>query len=256
VLDGRSPEALLSTYSAERQVIAQNLIDFDREWSTLMATKPEDLPDPTYLEEFYVRTAEFPAGFMTEYTPSLIVGAPAHQELATGFPIGKRFKSAQVVRVCDANDVHLGHQAPADGRWRIYAFAPAGTDADARLASFAEWMTGAPESPLAATPEGAPLDAWFDVKVIYPQDHTQVDIVGVPDLFKPVTGPFGLRDWEKVYTADPEDDIFESRGIDRDGVIVVVRPDQYVANVLPLSATGELGEFFVGVRAGEVRPAR
>ncbi len=48
VLDGRSPESLLSTYSAERQVVAQNLIDFDKEWSTLMATKPEDLPDPTY----------------------------------------------------------------------------------------------------------------------------------------------------------------------------------------------------------------
>ena len=48
VLEGRSPESLLSTYSAERQVVAQNLIDFDKEWSTLMATKPEDLPDPTY----------------------------------------------------------------------------------------------------------------------------------------------------------------------------------------------------------------
>ena len=74
VLEGRSPEALLSTYSAERQVVAQNLIDFDKEWSTLMATKPEDLPDPTTLEDFYVRTAEFPAGFMTEYAPSMIVG--------------------------------------------------------------------------------------------------------------------------------------------------------------------------------------
>ena len=75
VLEGRSPESLLSTYSAERQVVAQNLIDFDKEWSTLMATKPEDFPDPTTLEDFYVRTAEFPAGFMTEYAPSMIVGA-------------------------------------------------------------------------------------------------------------------------------------------------------------------------------------
>ena len=29
-----------------------------------------------------------------------------------GFPIGKRFKSAPVVRVADANPVHLGHHAP------------------------------------------------------------------------------------------------------------------------------------------------
>ena len=40
VLSGRSPESLLATYSAERQVVAQNLIDFDKEWSTLMAKTP------------------------------------------------------------------------------------------------------------------------------------------------------------------------------------------------------------------------
>ncbi len=261
VLEGRSPASLLSTYSAERQVVAQNLIDFDKEWSTLMATKPEDLPDPTTLEDFYVRTAEFPAGFMTEYSPSMIVGEATHQALATGFPIGKRFKSAPVVRVCDANDLHLGHLARADGRWRIYVFAPGAAeskapDAGAGLAAFAEWMTGSPSSPLAATPEGAELDAWFDVKVIYPQDHTNVDITAVPDLFKPQTGPFGLFDWEKVFAADPRNDIFELRGIDRGGVVVVVRPDQYVANVLPLSATDELGAFFRRLLAEDEAPVK
>src|SRR5690606_23317419 len=69
VLSGRGSEALLDTYSAERQVVAQDLINFDREWSTLMAAKPEELEDPSYLEEFYVKTAEFPAGFMTQYAP-------------------------------------------------------------------------------------------------------------------------------------------------------------------------------------------
>lgn len=116
-------------------------------------------------------------------------------------------------------------------------------------------MTGSPLSPLAATPAGAPLDAWFDVKVIYPQDHTNVDIVAAPALFKPPTGPFGLFDWEKVYAADPANDIFELRGVDRGGVIVVVRPDHYVATVLPLSATDELSAFFAGVHSAEVSPA-
>ena len=46
VLDGRSPESLLDTYSAERQAIAQKLIDFDSEWSGLMASKPGELDDP------------------------------------------------------------------------------------------------------------------------------------------------------------------------------------------------------------------
>ncbi|WP_104182351.1 FAD-dependent monooxygenase, partial [Arthrobacter sp. B0490] len=123
VLEGRSPEALLATYSAERQVVAKDLIEFDKEWSALMARKPEDFADPSELEDFYVRTAEFPAGFRTQYAPSVLVAEPTHQELAGGFPIGKRFKSAPVVRVCDGVPLHLGHHATADGRWRIYVFA-------------------------------------------------------------------------------------------------------------------------------------
>jgi phenol 2-monooxygenase len=56
-----------------------------------------------------------------------------------------------------------------------------------------------------------------------------------------------LIDYEKVYAADPMGDIFEDRGIDRDGAIVVVRPDQYVAHVLPLDGTKELAGFFSGI---------
>ena len=245
VLDGRSSEALLSTYSAERQVVAKNLIDFDKEWSTLMAKKPEEFENPSDLEDFYVRTAEFPAGFMTEYTPSLLVGEPRHQDLATGFPLGKRFKSAPVLRVCDTNPVQLGHQAKADGKWRIYVFADAAqAGASSTVTELAEWLDTAPDSPLAATPAGLDRDAWFDVKVIYQQDHTGIDLGAVPAVFKPQVGPFQLTDLAKVYGTDPAADIFEARGISRDGAVVVVRPDQYVANVLPLSATAELADFF------------
>ena len=256
VLEGRSPESLLSTYSAERQVVAKNLIDFDKVWSTLMAKKPEEFENPSELEDFYVRTAEFPAGFMTEYTPSLIVAEAVHQDLATGFPVGKRFKSAPVRRVCDTNPMHLGHHATADGRWRIYVFADAaapGTDrpgAPSPTTEFAEWIANSPDSPLAATPSGADLDAWFDVKVIYQQDHTNVDIGAVPAVFKPEVGPFRLPYLEKVYATDPEADIFDLRGLDRGGVVVVVRPDQYVANVLPLTATAELAAFFAPLLKG------
>lgn len=255
VLEGRSPESLLSTYSVERQVVAKNLIDFDKEWSTLMAKKPEEFEDPAELENFYMSTAEFPAGFMTEYAPSVLVAPPDHQSLATGFPVGKRFKSAPVVRVGDTNPIHLGHHATADGRWRIYVFAdgavPAGdpkeTGGNAAASAteqFAEWIANAPDSPLAATPAGADPDSWFDVKVIYQQDHPRIDLGAVPGVFKPEVGPFKLTDYEKVYAADPAADIFELRGVHRGGAVVVVRPDQYVANVLPLTATAELAAFF------------
>ena len=242
VLQGRSPASLLSTYSAERQVIAKDLIDFDKEWSTLMAKRPEEFESPEALGEFYTRTAEFPAGFMTQYPPSMIVGEAEHQALAAGFPIGRRFKSAPVRRVADTNPVHLGHHARADGRWRLYAFADADGTA---LAAWARWLAAAPDSPLLRhTPPGTDPDSVFDVKAVYPRRHAEVDIARVPDVFLPRVGPFGLIDYEKVYAVDPAEDVFEARGIDRGGCVVVVRPDQYVAHVLPLTATDELAAFF------------
>ncbi|MBV1779336.1 FAD-binding monooxygenase [Paeniglutamicibacter sp. ABSL32-1] len=256
VLEGRSPESLLSTYSAERQVVAKNLIDFDKEWSTMMAKKPEDFENPSDLEDFYVRTAEFPAGFMTEYAPSMLTGEATHQKLAAGFPVGKRFKSAMASRVCDTNPMQLGHHATADGRWRIYVFAdPAAPGADSPVAELAQWLSTAPQSPLAATPEGLDSDAWFDVKVIYQQKHEDIDINAVPAVFKPEVGPFSLTDYEKVYGTVPGADIFDERGLSREGVMVVVRPDQYVANVLPLGATEELAAFFEQIHSGAPKTA-
>jgi phenol 2-monooxygenase len=257
VLQGRSPERLLATYSSERQVIAQELIDFDRAWSALMAKKPDELADPSELEDYYVRTTENLAGLATQYATSMIVAEPLHQALAAGFPVGKRFKSAPVVRVCDGNTLHLGHHATADGRWRIYVFADAAPAGEASLVGqLARWLGEATESPLAVTPPGKEVDAWFDVKVIYQGTHTDVDLSAVPELFKPRKGPFALIDYEKVYAVDPSADIFELRGVATTGVVVVVRPDQYVAAVLPLTAHDELGAFFAPVLRTAQAPGR
>ena len=249
VLDGRSPESLLATYSAERQVVAQNLIDFDREWSTLMAKPAEEFEDPSELEDFYVKTFEFPAGFMTEYEPSMITGPATHQGLAAGFTVGKRFKSARVARVCDSNPVHLGHLAAADGRWRIYTFADTGAAGeDTALSRFAHWLGTSSDSPVVRfTPEDGDDDAVFDVKVIYQQTHPEVDINQVPKVFKPTVGPFELLDYNNAFGVIEGEDIFDIRQIDRDGAVVIVRPDQYVAHVLPLEATEELAHFFDGI---------
>ncbi len=251
VLTGLAPASLLSTYSGERQPVAQQLIDFDREWSSLMARKPHEISDPDDLANYYLATAEFPSGFMTRYEPSAIVADDRHQALAEGYPVGKRFASVPVTRVSDGNVVHLGHHARADGRWRVYAFA----DPDAAaLGTWAEWAASA-DSPLVRfTPAGADVDAVFDVKAVYPQPYDEVDLLAVPEVFRPRTGPLGLMDWEKVYAAGPgawnSVNIFAERGIDRRGAVVVVRPDQYVAAVLPLDAPAELDAFLSRAFAG------
>ncbi|GAA1646722.1 FAD-dependent monooxygenase [Microbacterium flavum] len=251
VISGQSPATLLATYGTERRPVAQQLIDFDKEWSSLMARKPEEISDPEDLATYYLATAEFPSGFMTQYAPGEgVVSATSRQELATGFPLGKRFKSAPVTLVADGNALHLGHHASADGRWRIYVFADAdGLSDGSATARFAQWLGEASDAPIRRfTPPGADLDAVFDVKVVYQQGFGEVDATSVPEIFRPHTGPLGLRDWEKVFAAGPsrwnEADIFAERGLSRDGVVVVVRPDQYVAQILPLDARDELTAFF------------
>ena len=242
VLTGMASDELLGTYSNERQVTAQNLIDFDLEWSTLMAKKPEEFESPDEVADFYVRTAEFPAGFMTEYEPSIVTSSQVRQDLATGFTLGKRFKSVNTVRVADAVPVHIGHHHRADGRFRIYAFADADRTA---LNAWAEWMLSDEASPIRRfTPEGVDIDTVFDVKAVYQQPHHEVAIETVPKVFLPASGPYGLPDYEKIYAAIEGDDIFEQRGVSREGAIVVVRPDHYVSHILPLSAREELTEFF------------
>jgi phenol 2-monooxygenase len=247
VLEGRAPESLLTTYAAERSVVAQDLIDFDKEWSSMMARPVDSWEDPDELERWYLATMEFPAGFMTEYSPSAITLGTEHQHLASGFPVGKRFKSAEVIRRADNRWQHLGHLHEADGRWRVYVFADSAAPAltGTPTADFAAWWAEDPASPrVRYTPGDGDDDAVFDTKVIYRQDYTTFDPADVPDAFKPVKVPYGLLDINQIFASGHGRDIHRDRGIGADGSIVVARPDMYVAAVLPIDARQELTDFF------------
>ncbi len=247
VLEGRAPATLLDTYSSERRVIAQDLINFDKEWSTLMARPVDEWDDPQDLARWYEKTIEFPMGFMTQYPKNQIVAGAEHQHLAVGFPIGKRFKSTEVIRRADNRWRHLGHLHEADGRWRVYVFADKAAPANSGTltADFAQWWQHDAASPrVVYTPRDGDTDAIFDAKVIYQQDYTEVEPSDVPDAFKPIKTPFGLIDVNQIFASGHGRDIFRDRDIDRGGVILVVRPDQYVSGVFPLSAREELKTFF------------
>ena len=249
VLEGRSPESLLETYAAEREVIAQDLINFDHEWSEMMARPADSWEDPDALARYYLTTMEFPAGFMTQYKPSMITGTAENQHLAVGYPIGKRFKSAEVIRRSDNRWMHLGHFHQADGRWRVYVFADSAAPAleGTPTAEFANWWQNNPASPrVMFTPVDGDTDGVFDTKVIYQQDYTEVEPGDVPNAFKPVKVPLGLVDINQVFASGHGRDIFKERELNRAGSIVVVRPDQYVAAIFDLSARSEIQEFFAG----------
>jgi len=256
VLEGRAPASLLDTYNAERQPVAQALIDFDRYFAKAMSgltpdTANEDgTPNLAGVQAAFQQAGRFTAGVATHYPPSLLIGEDTHQKLANGYPIGFRFHSAPVVRLADTKRMHLGHVHEADGRWRLYAFADAEPAASptSRLRALCDFLTDDAASPVRRyTPAGADVDAVLDVRGIFQQGHRDFDAGDLPRLLLPVKGRLGLRDYEKAFVPDLDggQDIFDLREIDREqGALVVVRPDQYVAHVLPLDAYDELATFF------------
>ncbi|MEI5664944.1 FAD-binding monooxygenase [Bosea sp. CCNWLW174] len=255
VLRGQCPPELLHSYSAERQAIAKELIDFDREWAKMLSaplktSETGDGVDPKEVEAYFVRHGRYTAGTATRYAPSVLTRQSTHAHLATGLPIGARFQSAPVIRLGDAKPVELGHVAQADGRWRLYAFADRADPSapTSRLRTLCEALATSPALPLRRyTQPGQDIDAIIDLRAILQQPHREVAVEALPSLLLPRKGRLGLIDYEKVFCPDFKSgwDIFDLRGIDRErGCLVIVRPDQYVSNILPLDDHAALAAFF------------
>jgi phenol 2-monooxygenase len=257
VLRGTARPELLHTYSEERQRVARELIDFDREIARMFSAAPKESEDsggegvdPAEFQRFFVQQGRFTAGVATRYERSMITGEATYQHLAEGFRVGMRFHSAPVIRLADAKPVQLGHVARADGAWRLYVFADrhAPSSPHSRARALCEFLASE-KSPISRfTPRGADPDSVIDVRAVFRQGHRDLAVDTMPPVLLPRKGRFGLVDYEKVFCPDRKaGDVFDLRGIDPAGCLVVARPDQYVAHVLALDAHEALADFFAGV---------
>jgi phenol 2-monooxygenase len=251
VLTGRAPESVLDSYSAERQEVARALIDFDREWARSVGNRPDPAAEGVPpLQRHFVESGPYTAGLSVTYAPSLLTGPADHRHLAPGFPVGARFHSAPVLRLADAYPMELGRAIEADGRWRVFAFCPdedPGTP-EAAIAVLCAFLDADADSPIRrATPAGADADAAIDVRAVFQCGPRDLAPDRLPGFVLPRKGRLGLIDYEKAFCADtaPGRDIFDLRAIDRaQGCLVIVRPDQHVAHVLPFGAHADLAAFF------------
>jgi phenol 2-monooxygenase (NADPH) len=259
VLRKRCAPQLLHTYSVERQTIAKELIDFDREWANVLGSAAKSTAggdgkrfDPDETQNYFARHGRYTAGTATHYRHSILTGAATYQHLAAGLTIGTRLHSATVIRVTDAKPVQLGHTVKADGRWRIFAFAEAGDPAadTSSIRALCNFLAEAQASPVKKyTPAGEDIDSVIDVRVIFQQGHESLAVETMPPYLLPKKGRYGLCDYEKLFCADLKSgkDIFTMRGINREqGCMIVVRPDQYIAHVLPSDGFEQLAAFFDG----------
>jgi phenol 2-monooxygenase len=259
VLRGHSSPDILHTYAAERRAIAEELLAFDRELATMFSVQEESTaatnpgrPEASKLQQYMLKHDGYVSGTLTDYSPSKIVAEASHQGLARSFEIGKRFHSSPVVRLADARPVHLGHVLEADGRWRIIGFATAEdpTGQSSKIWRLTDFLQNAAESPVQKfTSSESDIDAVIEFLAVFQQGYREIDVQELHAFLSPSKGKYGLRDYDKLFCPDLDkgNDIFDARGIDRaEGCMVVVRPDQHVANVLPLDGFDELVTFFDG----------
>ncbi|MEM9605207.1 MAG: FAD-dependent monooxygenase [Pseudomonadota bacterium] len=248
VVRGHAAPTLLDTYTSERQAKARELIDFDREMARLFSRRGRSGEDAAVFQRYFQQHGRYTAGVETHYGPSDIIADTAHQALAAGLVVGKRFHSAPVVRLADAKPMQLAEAFSADGRWRVVAFANASDDGGecGEMAALCHSLTSSCLSHWFQA-QAQDVDARIDVRAVFQQSHRTLDIQAMHPLLRPEKGPLGLIDYEKVFCADHRagHDIYARRGIDRErGAMIVVRPDHYVSCVLPLSDTDALEAFF------------
>lgn len=126
VFKGRCSAQILGIYNLEREKMASDLIDFDRQFAKLFSlankTSVNDY-GPEHFANQFIRSGRYTAGLTATYNDSILTyGRRSMQKLASGLIVGMRFPSTQVVRFADAKAMQLVKGLPTDGRWRIVVF--------------------------------------------------------------------------------------------------------------------------------------
>ncbi|KAF4625410.1 hypothetical protein G7Y89_g12755 [Cudoniella acicularis] len=240
---------LLRTYNLEREVVAIDLIKFDRKFAAALSAKSkEDFAD------FFVKSGRYTAGLTKRYDQSEITNiSGSTASLARGLDVGMRFPSTQVVRFCDAKPVQLAQALPADGRWRIVAFPGDIQAAETipRLEKLASYLTGG--GPIATfTGAGEDVDSFIETIVVLYGERLKLEQEQIPDYFWPVTGKYRIRDLHKVYVDEESYNnghghAYEFYGVDaKAGAVAIIRPDQHVSLVSSVDELKAIGDFFAG----------
>mgnify|MGYP003325001282 FL=1 len=256
VLLKKANHSILNTYDQERRAVAKNLIKLDKGFAKLVAgnkrknnnykkTETRDVKD------YFEKQTGFIAGTNIQYQNSILTKASSnHQGLAKGFKIGERFHSHKVKRLADGRILHLGHINKADIRWRLFIFCNNSNTfkKQSKLQKLIKFIYESKNSPIIKyTPKNVDIDSIIDVVTVF-QHKNEVSIEQMDDFFTPKKGKYQLRDYEKIYISIPQNDIFKTRAINqREGCILIVRPDQHIANILSLGSYNTLMSFFKNI---------
>lgn len=249
VLRGRADISLLKTYELERQKYAQDLINFDREFSALFSGKPrtsenqEGVTHEQFLRAFQA-SGGFSSGIGVHYTPSAIVDT-IHQGCAPNIIIGERMLPQIFVRAADARPVDIQDMLPADTRFKLLLFVGLLTSEQlANVRRLAEELQ-LPTSFLQkyGYSDQGKTQSMFDIIPITAGQKDDVNFLDLPPMFR--------SHWSKVLIDDTDvtgrvgGDAYSRFGIDEKEItMVVIRPDGYVGMIAPSTALESMDKYF------------
>ncbi|KAE8381496.1 FAD binding domain-containing protein [Aspergillus bertholletiae] len=235
--DKASPDALLDTYHIERHANAQQLIDFDRKFSSGFSDKvgtAESTSGVSHAEfvEMFSTGCNFTSGCGVEYVENMIVD----RTIATGTkkPVvsgddfllgilrpGRRLLNIKMKRFADGWQRDIQDDLASTGRFRILSLLSVdlldvnGVSATA-LKDIAALIQQFPPS-------------LIEQIIIHPQLPDQVTWDNIPSCVKEQAEM-------SFYSGYELDDAYQTYGVDpKQGALVVIRPDGYVGMVIHLS---------------------
>jgi len=250
VLRGWADISLLKTYEFERKKYAQDLINFDKEFSKLFSGKPktEENHDGVTHEQFlqaFKTFGLFSTGIGIHYTQSAIVHN-TNQAKAPGLVIGQRVIPQVFLRAADGRPYEIQDLLPADTRFKVLVFAGDSGNAErkVKLNKLAEEMKGVldPYAP------AGDVTKVFDILTISTTKKEKVLYTDVPTFLR--------SHWSKVLIDDVDMGSrsggggYKYYGIDeQEGAIVIIRPDGYVGAITAFDRVSELKKYFDGFMA-------
>ncbi|KAL4917710.1 FAD binding domain-containing protein [Aspergillus aurantiobrunneus] len=256
LLETAKPDPVLDTYHLERHTIAQELIDFDRAFSSMFSGKigsedgsDQGLTHEQFLEVFS-RGNGFTSGCGIEYPENVVVKQSTTKNPIKGTDYlhgilhpGRRLLNVRVRRFADGNKRDLHDDFLSTGRFRILVLTstdllnPSGTSATTLRTLSTRTLPCFPPSVI-------------EQVVIHPRlgnnDSNSFTWRDLPRELKE-------RSEMRFYSGyDLSDDVYAIYGVDENqGALAVVRPDGYVGAVAALddvqSVQGYLGGCVRGV---------
>jgi len=260
---GIASPSILDTYSGERVEVARQLIEFDHKVSRLFSGKPAVAEsEGVSMEEFqalWIKMGKWSSGTATKYDPSLIMteSTAAKTELAKNIVIGSHFESHIVVCYADAHAVQFADRLVADGRWRLIVFASnmGSPNQLQRFNDLCNQLMNSQDSPIKKyTPPTTDLNSIIEVLTLTSSPRRVLPYSAFPELTRPFVGKFRYPTYGQIFSdevsyLDGGGEAYSGYGVDPDGpgCVVLVRPDQHVADVLRFEQCVEkLAQFFDG----------